>query len=45
MGYTGAVFEDFFGNNWGIFISITVLLIWSILPFVLGQKKFSDKDI
>jgi len=45
MGYTGAVFEDFFGNNLGLFISLTVLLIWSILPFVLGQKKFSDKDI
>lgn len=45
MGYTGAVFEDFFGNNLGLFISIIVLLIWFILPFVLGRKKFSDKDI
>jgi len=45
MGYTGAIFEDFFGNNWGLFISLTVLLVWFILPFLLGRKKFTDKDI
>lgn len=45
MGYTGAVFEDFFGDNFGIMISIFVLTLWFIFPFMLGLKKFSNKDI
>lgn len=32
MGYTGAVFQKFFGNGWGILASISVLGLWVILP-------------
>jgi Cu-processing system permease protein len=45
MGYTGAIFENFFGNNIGIAISFFVLLIWFVLPFGFGLKIFSKKDI
>lgn len=45
MGYTGAVFESFFGNNLGLTISFLVLQFWFVVPFILGLKKFSKKDI
>jgi len=44
MGYTGAVFNKFFGNNTGMFISIFALSIWTITPSVLILKKSSKKD-
>ena len=44
MGYTGAVFQNFFGSVLGIFISIFFLLIWIVLPIILSTKSFSKKD-
>lgn len=32
LGYTGAVFKNFFGTNLGFIISMTALLLWTILP-------------
>lgn len=45
MGYTGAVFKDFFGTVTGITISFTVLLLWGILPVWLATSKFNHKDL
>lgn len=44
MGYTGAVFNKFFGNNSGILISITALTVWTLLPLILILKKSAKKD-
>jgi len=44
MGYTGAVFSKFFGNNVGMFISITALSIWTIIPSILILRNSSRKD-
>jgi Cu-processing system permease protein len=44
MGYTGAVFQNFFGSVLGIFISIFFLLVWIIVPIILGTKSFRNKD-
>ena len=44
MGYTGAVFNRFFGSYLGMAVSITSLMIWLIIPFLLGLKKFMKKD-
>jgi len=44
MGYTGAVFNKFFGNNTGILISISALATWTIVPVLLILKKSSKKD-
>ncbi len=44
MGYTGAVFQKFFNNNLGIIISLFSLLIWSLIPLLIGKLKFSKKD-
>ena len=35
MGYTGAIFKDFFGTNLGIIISFSVLLMWILAPLDL----------
>ena len=44
MGYTGAVFSKFFGNNVGMLISITALSIWTIIPSILILRNSSRKD-
>jgi Cu-processing system permease protein len=45
MGYTGAVFKDFFeGMSGYIFISL-VLLTWIFSPVLIAIKKFNKKDL
>ncbi len=45
MGYTGAIFRDFFGNNTGITLSFLGLFIWIIFPLIISLKKFKEKDL
>lgn len=45
MGYTGAVFKDFFGTAAGLITSLLVLLLWIILPGWLSVRKFNRKDL
>jgi Cu-processing system permease protein len=44
MGYTGAVFNKFFGNNTGMLISISALACWVVIPLLLILKKSAKKD-
>ncbi|MDH3651336.1 MAG: ABC transporter permease subunit [Saprospiraceae bacterium] len=44
MGYTGAVFQRFFGSGLGIGLSISVLLIWTIVPFLLIRRIALRRD-
>lgn len=44
MGYTGAVFQKFFNTNLGIIISLISLIIWTIIPLIVGERKFTKKD-
>lgn len=44
MGYTGAVFEQFFGSYLGLLISFVSLTVWAVVPFLLGLRAFSRKD-
>lgn len=44
MGYTGAVFQKFFGTTLGIGISAASLLLWTAIPFVAGLRAFNKKD-
>lgn len=42
LGYTGAVFQKFFGTNVGMFLSTGVLMLWVILPtwrIILKSRK------
>lgn len=44
MGYTGAVFLDFFGAAHGLIITACALLLWISAPFGLGMRAFQRKD-
>lgn len=45
MGYTGAIFKDFFGTVTGLIISCFVLMLWSAIPMYLSVIKFNKKDL
>lgn len=45
MGYTGAVFKNFFGTNMGMALSLLVLLLWALMPFWISLKNFKTKDL
>ena len=42
MGYTGAVFNKFFGSNQGIILAALSLVFWFIIP-TLGMLKLASK--
>ncbi|WP_158976860.1 MULTISPECIES: ABC transporter permease [unclassified Cellulophaga] len=44
LGYTGAVFKQFFGTNMGVIISMLVLVLWTILPIWRLLYKSKRKD-
>ena len=44
MGYTGAVFERFFGSAVGIAIAGSALVLWTLIPVGLGLRRFRTKD-
>jgi Cu-processing system permease protein len=45
MGYTGAVFRDFFGNSTGLALSFLGLFAWIIVPIIASLKMFKRKDL
>ena len=45
MGYTGALYKDFFGSGTGILFTIGIMLLWIILPVWLAVRKFRKKDL
>ncbi len=44
MGYTGAVFLNFFGGTIGMAITIAALTVWVSAPIALGMRTFQRKD-
>ncbi len=45
MGYSGAIFKNFFGTGGGMALSTTVLLLWIAIPFWLSLRHFEKKDL
>ena len=45
MGYTGAIFKDFFGTSIGLIVSFLLLCLWAMVPFFISLKKFNQKDL
>lgn len=45
MGYTGAVFKEFYGTEKGLVYSVSVMLLWIMLPLLYSIKKFKHKDL
>ena len=44
MGYTGAVFKQFFGTDRGLMVSVAMLLAWTVLPLWRLAYKAKRKD-
>ena len=45
MGYTGAIFKNYFGTASGLLLSGMVLLLWIVMPLWLSVRKFNRKDL
>ncbi len=45
MGYSGAVYEQFFGNLRGIAIALLALFAWVALPGMVAFRSFRRKDL
>jgi len=45
MGYTGAIFKNFFGTAKGISVAFLVLFLWIAIPFWVSLNKFKRKDL
>lgn len=44
LGYTGAVFQDFFGGRWGMAGAAASLAAWVALPYGLARRRFERMD-
>lgn len=44
MGYTGAVFRDFFGSSAGLGVAVGALGCWLVIPLYAGLRLFGRKD-
>lgn len=45
MGYTGAVFQDFFGGVSGYVFIAVAILVWVLSPTLIAIKRFNKKDL
>jgi Cu-processing system permease protein len=45
MGYTGAVFQDFFGTRLGMLISAITMIAWIVFPLLYSTHRFTRKDL
>ncbi len=45
MGFTGAVYKQFFGSNFGIIYTIAVMLVWIVLPLAATVRVFKNKNL
>lgn len=44
LGYTGALFQKFFGTGLGFVATILILLLWIAIPFLFILRKAARKD-
>ena len=45
LGYTGAVYQRFFGSLGGMLASFTALLLWTLIPAWAAVRAFARKDL
>lgn len=44
MGFTGALYKQFFGSALGFWVTSTLLILWAGVPVWLGGRRFVRKD-
>jgi len=45
MGYTGALYQDFFGSFLGMLFTTGIMLLWAVLPLYAAVRTFRKKDL
>jgi len=45
MGYTGALYQDFFGSFSGMLFTTGIMLLWAVLPLYAAVRTFRKKDL
>lgn len=45
MGYTGALYQQFFGSGFGLLFSLAMLILWFIVPLWISLRVFKKKDL
>lgn len=45
LGYTGAIFRDFFGSGGGTMIGLGLLILWVVIPFLISRRMFIRRDL
>ncbi|MEO8590975.1 MAG: ABC transporter permease subunit [Flavobacteriales bacterium] len=45
LGYTGAVYQQFFGSAGGMLVAFVALLLWVLLPATWAVRAFARKDL
>jgi Cu-processing system permease protein len=45
MGYTGALYKDFFGSYTGTLFTVGIMLLWIVLPLWGALRIFQKKDM
>lgn len=44
MGYTGALYQQFFGSGSGILLALGCMVLWAAVPAFFAMRRFSRKD-
>lgn len=44
MGFTGAVFQRFFGSGGGQLLGLLTLTFWLVIPYSIGFRTFNQKN-
>jgi len=45
LGYTGAIFKEFFGSQVGTGIGFLILCLWVMVPYWISLRRFVRKDL
>ena len=45
MGYTGALYQKFFGGGYGMIFSVVLQILWIIIPLHFALRVFRKKDL
>ncbi|MEO8086088.1 MAG: ABC transporter permease subunit [Bacteroidota bacterium] len=45
MGYTGALYQKFFGSSFGIIFSLSLMMLWLVIPLWFSRRVFLRKDL
>jgi len=45
MGFTGAVYKQFFGSSFGLVYTICIMLVWIAVPLIIAVRVFKRKNL